>query len=253
MSNIRFFFNNLVDSASLLESTQSTGFPVENIQHPFRTKIWKTNGTKGNVVFNFGAAVGVRSVVLANHSWMVAPSTLEVNFGSSSAFTAGVASTQVLTWAARPTTHGNEACIVKTFTTQTKQFAKLKVGSSSSWSLGRVHLGGYFEPTLERLADSEQEFVDLSYVEMTADGQRHADEISLTRRKRFSFVVATQAQWEEFQRAFNKVRTTKDFFIAFSTEQANEMTWYGHFAEMPKMARIPGVGFSIDCEFEEAK
>lgn len=67
MSNILFLYDNLLDSAALTESSEASGFAVENIQHPFRTKVWRTEGaTAGtaNVVIDHGSRKVVTCVPL---------------------------------------------------------------------------------------------------------------------------------------------------------------------------------------------
>ena len=52
----------------------------------------------------------------------------------------------------------------------------------------------------------------------------------------------------------NHVGTFRDFFIAFDyTNERDEMTWYGRFAELPSMKRLTNTAVRIDCVFNEAR
>jgi len=264
MSNILFLYDNLLDIAALTESSEATGFPVENIQHPFRSKVWRTeDATAGtaNVVIDHGAAKAVNCIALANYNWASAPGTLDLEFNATDAWEdPSPSETEALTWAANPTANGNPGIIVKTFASKSYQYNRLNVvyspgATPTDWDLGRVFVGTYFEPAKNRLAGGiEQEFIDASYVSRTAEGQEHSDEIPIYREKRFSFILETQAQWELFQKMFNSVGIFKDFFLAINYDnEPDEMTWYGKFASIPEMSRIPVSYFRLDCAFRESR
>ncbi|MCK5608738.1 hypothetical protein KAR91_43070 [Candidatus Pacearchaeota archaeon] len=259
---ILFLYNNLLDSATLVETSEADGFPVENIQHPFRTKVWRTEGGvagTASVRVNHITQKAVNCVALINYTWTEAPGTFDLEFDNDPAF-GSIDRTEALTWAANPTANGNQGTIIKTFTSQTNQYNRLNVVYSpgavpTDWDLGRMFLGVCFEPTRDRLAAGVgQVFRDPSYIAATAGGQEHADEVGIYREKIFSFILESQAQWELFQRIFNAVGTVKDFFIAFDyNNEPDEMTWYGRFTEIPRMSRIPPDLFRVNCSFHEAR
>ena len=176
-----FLYNNLLDAAALTESSQASGFPVENIQHPFRTKVWRTAGGvagTANVVIDHGVAVAISCAALINYSWTEAPGTLDLEFNAADAWGAPTA-TEALTWAANPTVNGNNGTIIKIFAAAlTFRYNRLNVVYSpgavpTDWDLGRMFVGSYFQPTHDRLYGDEsgQDFVDLSDMLGTAGGQ----------------------------------------------------------------------------------
>jgi len=262
MSNILFLYNNIFDDATLTASSEASGFPCENTQHPFITKVWRTAGaTAGTATLKIdhGSAKAVTCIALAGYNWTSAPGTLDLEFDDAADFSS-IDHTESLTWAANPTTNGNKGVIIKTFASQSYRYNRLNVvyspgGSPTDWDLGRIFLGTYFEPTIQYISDGiEQSFVDASYINKTAGGQEHVDEVTIYRQKAFSFIISTQAQWELFQKMINHVGKTKDMFIAFDYDnEPDELTWYGKLtAKLPAMGRLETKYFKLDCEFKES-
>ena len=260
-TRILFLYNNLFDSATLTESSEATGFPCENTQHSFRSKVWRTEGSTAgtaNLVIDHGSAKAVNCVALAGYNWASAPGTLNLEFNATDTW-GGPSETESLTWAANPTTNGNYGIIIKTFTSHSYQYNRLNVVHSpgavpTDWDLGRIFLGAYFQPTLQYISDGvEQSFVDGSYVSKTAGGQEHVDEVNIYRRKAFSFIITTQAQWELFQKMINHVGKGTDMFVAFDYDnEPDEMTMYGKLsAKLPAMSRVENY-WRLDCEFKES-
>ena len=165
-TNILFLYNNLFDSATLTESSEATGFVAENTQHPFRTKVWTTEGaTAGtaNLVIDHATAKAVNCVVLAGYDWASAPGTLNLEFNAANAW-GDPSATEALTWAANPTANGNRGVIIKTFASKSYQYNRLNVvyspgATPTDWDLGRIFLGAYFEPTHTCLENDSPEFV----------------------------------------------------------------------------------------------
>jgi hypothetical protein len=258
MRNILFLYDNLADGATLAASSEASGFPVENIQHPFRTKVFRTAGaTPGtaNVVFDFGAAVNINCVALADYNWTSAPGTLDLEFNATDVWTSPAA-TEALTWAANPTANGNRACIGKTFATKNYRYARLNVVySTGDWDLGRIFLGAYFEPDRHyRYEGYSLEFIDPSYISQAVGGQKHVDEIEAYRAVKMAFNITTQAQLELFQKLWNNVGRRSNLFIAFDYDsEPNEMTMYGSFVESMPTAWQSKNRYPITLQFQEAR
>lgn len=257
-SNILFLYNNLLDSATLTESSQATGFPCENLQNPFRTKYWKTAGaTAGTaqLVIDHGSAKAVNAIALTGYDWASAPGTLQVEFNATDSWGAPSA-TETLTWVSGTTPGGNKGTIIKKLSsTRTYRFNRLSVvyspgATPTDWYLGRMFLGSYFEPTRNYGWGYQESVVDPSLVSQTIGGQDHADEIERYRVITANGIIATQAQWVLYQAMINTVGTRKPIFIAFDyTNDAAEKTIYGKFSKLPAITR-PYL-FEYDFEFTE--
>jgi len=260
-ANILFLYNNLVDSAtSLTGSSEATGFLVENVKHPFRTKVWTTEGaTAGDAYLDIdhGSAKNVDCIALANYDWVSAPGTLDLYFDDAADFSS-VDHVEALTWAANPTANGNRGIIIKYFATQGYRYNRLRVvyapgAVPTDWSLGRIFIGMKFEPTHTCLEKDDIQFIDESEIMIAPGGQRHVDEKALFRGKRFSFLAETQAQWEAFQAMINHVGIFKNLFIAFDYDnEPDEMTWYGYFNKALKASNDRKTQFKLDFDFIEA-
>ncbi len=259
MTGILFLYQNLFDSATLTESSQATGFPVENLQNPFRTKVYRTAGTPAgtaNIVIDHGMSKAINCIALTGYNWISAPSTLTLEFSVAyPAFTPVGADTQILTWAASPTTNGNKAVIIKTFASKNYQYNRLNVVyAPGDWDLGRVFLGTYFQPTRNYLADWSMDFIDPSLGMVTIGGQDHFDELEGYRPFSFSFLISTQAQFESFQAMINQVGIRKDLFIAFDYDsEPDELTVYGKFAQLPEVVNVPVSNKRINFRFRESR
>lgn len=257
MSNILFLYNNLLDLATLTESSEVSGFPAENVQHPFRSKVWRTaGGTPGtaNLVIDHGTAKAIDCIALAGYNWISAPSTLDLEFNATDSW-GSPAHTESLTWAATPTVNGNKACIVKKFNSQSYRYNRLNVVyATGDWDLGRIFLGAYFEPTNNYLYGWGQDLIDPSKKLRTIGGQDHVDEIEMYRTMKLSIVVSTQAQWELYQKMVNQVGHHKDLFIAFDYDnEPNELTMYGKLIQIPKMTRPFRSKFDLKLSFQESR
>lgn len=250
-------YNNLIDSATLVESSEASGFPAENVQHPFRTKVWTTaGGTPGtaNLVIDHGEAKAVSCIALANYNWASAPSTFSLEFNATDSWGAP-SHTEGLTWSANPTANGNKAVIAKKFASQSYRYNRLNVVyATGDWSLGRIHLGPYFEPELNYQYKWKQNMMDDSKTAQTIGGQDHTDEIEMYRILQFKALVKTQAQWELYQKMINNVGRNKELFAAFEYDnEPNEMTMYGRFIKLPGMTSPFLSLFDLGFAFKESR
>jgi len=259
--SILFLYNNLFDSSTLVESSQNANFPAENTQHPFITKVWRTDGaTPGTATLDIdlGSAQAVTCIALAGYNWTSQPGTFRLQFDNDPLY-GSIDHTEDLTWYANPTVNGNKGVIIKTFASQSYQYLRLDVvyspgGDHTDWDLGRVFIGTYFEPQYNyNFFDGQSgDFIDPSYVDTTIGGQDHIDVISKYRVVDFSFVITTQAQWELFQKMINTVGIGTDLFIAFDYDaEPDEMTIYGRFIGLPGMKK--NFIFEADFAFKESR
>lgn len=252
-TNILFAYDNSwFDAATLTESSQVSTLPAENLQHPFRSKVWRTSGGgTENLVINFGAAKAVTFIAIIGYTWTSAPSTLNLEFNSSDSWVTPAA-TEALTWAANPTTNGNQAIICKKFTEHNYQYARLNVVYGANFDIGRIFLGAHFEPNDNYLLGHEEDIIDPSVVEETLGGQAHIDELTIYRAYRLSSFIETQAQWELYQKMFRSAGRHTDIVICFDYDnEPNEETIYGKFTALPAMVRP--FHFNIDMEFMESR
>ena len=251
-------YNNIFDDAALTESSEADGFPAENIQNPFRTKVWRTEGLvagTANLVIDHGAAKAVNAIAITGHNWSSAPATLDVEFNTIDNWVAPAA-TESLTWADYETANGNLATIIKKLdTTRTYRYNRLNVVyAPGDFDIGKIFLGEYFEPTIEQTIGIMQDFEDKSRIMSTIGGQDHVDEIEMYRTIKFKMIARTQVQWELFQKMLRAVGKRKDLFIAFDyTNEPNELTIYGKFDRLPSMKQTVVSLFEMNFRFKESR
>ena len=253
---IKFCYNNFVDNSTFFyNSSAKTGFPSSNLAHPFRTKKWVTASNTGRTVFGRSTKYEVNCVAISDYDWTSQPSTLKLQGHSSTDFSGGGSTTVDLTslWTANPSTLGNNAIIIKTFTTIEYKFYRLIAGHGSSFGIGKVFIGTYFQPTDNYLVEGQEEnYIDPSKISVTADGQEYVDELTQYREKTFGFFINGLAQWNKFKELINNVGVRKDLFIRFSSDSAEDC-WYGKFSNSPQMQRVPPSYYKIKFDFKESR
>lgn len=228
-----------------------------------RIYVAKTTADAGTILFDslevYGLTGGeMTCVALAGYNWASAPGTLNLEFNSLDSWGAPP-QTEALTWAANPTTNGNNGVIIKTFTSRAYQYVRLNVvhspgGTPTDWDLGVLFLGSYFQPTRNYSIQYGLDIVDESMRSRSIGGQDHFDEIGKYRTVDMSFMVGTQAQWELFQTMFNTVGVSRDLFAAFDyTSEPDEMTIYGKFTQLPSMQYNGNNISKLDLSFAESR
>jgi len=228
MSNILFLFDNIFDLATLTESSQDSDFPAENLQNPFRSKVWKTASGVGNanLVINHGSAKAVTAIALVNYDWASAPSTLDLEFNATDEW-GDPSATEALTWLVNPSVYGNPSIIIKTFASKSYQYNRLNVAHGSQWEIGRIFLGTYFEPTKDYIHERTEKIIDPSSVNLTIDGQEHVDEMTKYREKEIIFRISSYLQYQYFQQIFNEIGIGKNIIVAFDYDDySGEETLY---------------------------
>ncbi len=79
---IKFFYNNLVETAQLSASTTNAQYPLSNLQHDFRTKNWRSTTNSDSVVFDMGSIEPVDTIALVDNwrnGFGVSTITIEAN------------------------------------------------------------------------------------------------------------------------------------------------------------------------------
>lgn len=253
---IQFFYDNFVDNSTFwYNSSAKTGFPSSNISHPFRTKKWVTSATTGRVVFGRSTKYEVNAVLISDYDWTSQPSTLKLQAHTSTDFSGGGSTAIDLAslWTRNPSTLGNNAIIIKTFTTIKYKYFRLIAGHGSSFNIGRVFVGTYFQPAENYLAEGQdEEYIDPSKIDETIDGQEHVDELTQYREKRVSFFISGLAQWNKFRTMINNIGTRKDLYVRFTTDSADD-TWYCKMSKSPKMEKTPPSYYKTKFDFKESR
>jgi len=128
------------------------------------------------------------------------------------------------------------------------------VNGAVDFSIGRIFVGEYFEPTRTYGWGYQEEVVDPSLISQTIGGQDHADEIERYRKVTCNGIIETQAQWVLYQAMMNAVGMRKEIFAVFDYDtDPIERTVYGKFSKLPSITRAFTNKFDYDFEFTEAR
>lgn len=254
---MRFFFNNLVDLAAavLTASTENTEFPVENLQNELRGKTWRTLGTVAaeSVVFDFGSAQAVTSVILLDHDLTAGDSLIKLEGNATDSWGAPAFS-QALTWSSGP--------ISATFGSQSYRYWRVSFTKSAAGqirNIGRIHIGPYSEFSEEPKPDGfRRKRVDPSAVARSTGGQKYSDVRDKFRTYVVDFDSLPQASVDIIDALFNAVGITNSFFWQVkpgsSLGEVGSLL-YGKFVkepDYPVTAYDSSLLYDMKLELEEA-
>jgi len=240
MSTPNFLYDDKVIGATLTGSSETTGFPVENIQHPFKTKQWKTTGlTTESVIFNLGSAISIDTIAIINHNFnqftTTAP-TITIDSNSSNSFP-NHADTLTIN------TTTNLVDYSLTNSGGSFQYWKLSMtggaGLDTTYDIGRIMLGAKYQPAKSYDIGIERTLIDFTEHERSIGGQLHSDIKELFNRLTMSFSYISLTDRDAIVTMFDLVRTNKDIILTTdttSTALINSNTYYGKFASMPTFA-----------------
>lgn len=255
MRSVLFMYNNLLEVGSVYPTSENADLPGTNVQHRFRTKVWEVGSPVADLVIDFGEEKAVTCVALCDYDWAAVPNSLYLEFATSS-FSPASGQTQELTFTANPSSYGNKVSIVKTFELNSAyQFARLRVHANSTWQLGRLSIGEYFEPALNMLHTGyRQAHEDDSKMSRSVGGQEHIDEIPQFRSATMRFIARTQPQLDQFMQMWNYVGRRRDFFVALDYDnEPNEETFYGKFDKDMRITRPTFSKWGINLSFREVR
>jgi len=250
-----FLYENLVDVGSVYPTSENSSLPGTNVQHSFRTKVWEVTSPVSDLVIDFGTAQTLTTVALIDYDWTSAPNSLYLEFSASS-FAPASGQTQELTWCPNPTSYGNPASIIQTFTLNTTyRYARLRVNHGATWDLGRLFIGDYFEPAFHMAQGAyNYRIEDDSKVLTSVGGQEHVDAVTKYRTAQAGFHIRTQAELDSFYKVYNEVGKQKDIFFALDyTNKSNDDTLYGKLISDISVKKRGPWHWYLALKFREAR
>lgn len=208
---IKIVYINHVDQsyATLTASTEAPFYPVENIQDPRTTKKWRATSTSGNVVFNFGSAKDVDTIIVRGDAFTGREftSTLTIEAHTSDSWGTPAFST-TLTFS---DTHNIGIKILDTV--QSYRYWRIVGSNSSSFGLSNVCLGESFIPARNITTNFDFEERDLSRSAMNDNGQKFFIQENRKSFCGFDFKFLTKEQIDEFMTMFDEVGKTKPIWV----------------------------------------
>jgi hypothetical protein len=207
---IKFFSNNIAESAVITASTVNAQYPASNIQHDFRTKVFRSTSNADNIVFDLGSIETIDTIAVVDN-W-------KNGFGFST-FTIEANATDVWTSPAFTTTltvdtaHGIG---IKEFTEESYRYWRIVLTST----LGYCELANIFIGKATTITTNGVDYgfsyksKDLKKASKTRYGQEYIDDIGTQKEvNSLSFKVLNSTELDAIFEVYDDRRTVKPFFM----------------------------------------
>lgn len=140
----RLLWNNLADlsAAVVTAASEANDLPVANVQHPHRSKVYRTGISAADewVKFDLGSAMAVQAVILLDHTLTSSDTTIKIQGNATDVWTSPSVD-EAITFNA-----GTMAAFLSS--TQTYQWWRIiftKSASDEYRDIGRIFLGPFYE------------------------------------------------------------------------------------------------------------
>ena len=224
MKNIRFFYNNLFDAATLTLSSEDPDFPGANLQHQHHTLYWLGTSTTVQVTWDFGAAKSIDAFIGKYHN-ITAGATVTLSCDDNPSFTSPeshvlpVTDPLVYLWdIASPVSY---------------RYFRLDVsGSGSNVYLGRIFSGASWSPVRNFDNLYTRRLVDPSPRQYSIGNQIFSNLQAMYRVYKLDFKYLSAADMAIFQTMFEEYcGLTRPFFVSVDPDNAAENPLYVLFSE----------------------
>jgi len=251
MSCLKFFNNNLVDTAVITPSSEDATFPASNLKDPRRTKVFRSNTSSDNIVFDFGSAQNIDSFFIVGDirtGLGVATVTLQLNSSNS---WGSPAFSQVITL----DTVFNMG--IKIFTQQTYRYARLILTSGASFcEVSKVFIGKHIDLGRGPSFNWSYQSDDLSKIQENRYGQKFVDTIIRQKKLNLSFSLLSKDQLDQLLEIIDSKSYTLPFFIELGDDTI--ISNHDRFSGMVYLSSIPSVNnssfarYALGLQLEEA-
>jgi len=249
MKKIRFLHNNLWDSGTLTYSSQSVNFPASNVRHRWHTKYWESTGDSGEwLLLDAGSAISALAFAIKNHNFTV-NATVKIQGNS------------VNDWASPPFEQAlniNSDIMTEFFTeTQSHQYWRLYIDDSSNPDgvvrVGRIFLGGYFEPERNFSIGYSYVHEDPSLVMLSEGGQLSSIIRPKFRRFVYQFVALRDSDVDTFKSIYEGKGLTGNFFVCEDADDRLNKTYYVRFSTPLEIVNRIANYYDVRIELEELR
>lgn len=232
---MRFLWDNLVDASAtvITSSSEGTDLPDDNVQHPFRTRVWRT-GTSAAlewVKFDLGSAQNVQAFVALDHDLTGSDTLVKIQGNATDSWGAPSVDQAV--------SHNANTLAYYFGSVQSYRwwrFTFTKSASGETRDVGRIFIGPYYE-TVKNISFEGLDItpVDLSETSRAIGGQTYSDERSAYDKIDAKFDYVLNAQMAQFLSLAEAVGTHTPFFIDVDpTNMGYAWLYYVKFASFAK-------------------
>jgi len=250
---ISFYSTNLIDQASMTASSENALFPLANLKDDRRTKVFRSNSNSDSIVFDFGTASVVNSILLVDSprsGFGILTATFQMN--TTNVWTSPAFSTTV-------TINTAQGFGFKEFTNQTYRYARIVLTSSLGYcEISNIFIGQKITFANGMGIDLGWNYQDkeLSTIKENRYGQKFVDVISRQKQISFSIRSMDKTELDQVLVVYDSKGTTKPFFVRIG--DSSMINDPDRFAGMFYLNTIPQINnksyglYDISMNLEEA-
>ncbi len=215
MSCTKFYYNNLALDASLSASSENAQFPLENIQDPRRTRVFRSGDNADHIYFDFGSAEPIDSIFLVGHQLSgLGFTTASLELNSVASWSSGAPATIAITVDA-----ANNMAFGSINSPETYRYAKLILTSTLGYcEVGKIFIGEGTDLGTENdfTFPLDIAFNNNSTIQKNRYGQKFIDELNEQKRFGGELQMMTNEEVEIIYQMARQCSTTKPFFMRIS-------------------------------------
>lgn len=251
MSCLKFFNNNLVDSAIITPSSEDANFPASNLKDPRRTKVYRSTTSSDFLGIDFGTAKEIDSFFIVGDPRTglgISSITVEIDPGGNW-FMPAFSQTVTLD------DEFNMGVIV--FPIINSQYAKISFTSSGSFcELSKIFIGKHIDLGRGPSFNWSYQSTDLSKIQENRYGQKFVDTIIRQKKINMSFSLLSKDQLAQLLEIIDSKSNTLPFFIELGDDTI--INNHNRFSGMVYLSSIPSVSnssfarYALGLQLEEA-
>jgi len=233
--SFQLYSHNLVDQSTLSASTENANFPVENIQDPRRSKVFRSTSNSDNIVFDFGETSDIDTFfIVPDKRNGFGISTISLQFNATNEWSSPAA-TESITFS---TTHG--VGFVEFAAVRSYRFCRMVLTSTLGYcEIANVFLGQKLE--IEKSINFNWNYKDeeLSTSKLNRYGQQFTDVI--LRRKVVNCAISymSKDQLAAFFTAYDYCGESRPMFVKIGCAEMSDD--YRRFSGMYFFNDVPTV------------
>lgn len=247
----KFFALNQVYSANITSSSENALFPLKNIKDPRRTKTFRTTASSGWVTFDFGEAVSINALLMADNNKLgfnINSVIFKVNNSDSwgSPMFSGSVSVD--------SNFGFAHCLLPS--TLMARYARIEFSSLDDYcELSKVFIGAKAEIQTDVTYPIDYQQNSLSRIAKNRYGQRFIDEVVTQKTLGLNFSYMSKDEMDAVFECLDYCSVTKPIWVMFDTlEITNDndrINGYYYLMDDPKMQYVAGNYWNLAFSLEE--
>ena len=239
---ITFYSNNLIDLATATASNANALFPVSNLKDPRRSKVVRTTTASDTIVFDFGSAKTINSIVIAPTMTGFGVSGITLELNSTNTWTSPAVSQVVML----NTTHGFG---YKEFSNQSYRYARLVLTSSLSYcEISKVFIGQSISFSNGMGIDLGWNYQDkeLANIKENRYGQKFIDTILRQKQISFSLKSMNKDELDQVLEIYDSKGMTKPFYMRLGdTTMINDPARFSGMFYLNSIPQINNKSFGL--------